>query len=1135
MAQPKARNMRRRKVMLTSDLVCMGAGHSGNNSYNKRLKALEAAIASYSTIVASKTISGDEGKFTNAEVTNTATINKETVEQSEIQDLNAKHIDNRDGFAALGQVTVKSLQIEGDEGITSTFKTLTADNANITNANVEDAEIKKAKISNLEVTNVIDNLNLKKVQINGNTALSSEQLKLLIAESFNNADFRSALRPSWQGKSLALQEDTSTVFRLVGIISNASELPENADNGDCYFIRSYTDGALTGPAVAAYVNNDWGYVMYPGLDDYINRADFTEWTDNNYNVFVTNVMSYLDVFVPVTDKTDFTENPDNYRIKGLYDSITEVEHQLNDNAAEGEAATYKDFREATEEFIQTTYPEDKSALEAEIADKVSDPESNGEYLRKKTNDGGTSWVKLDENEAFVNKTYSEVEVVKSQITNDVNGIRLDSAIKVEVSTPEEKEETTQEVVNVEYLRNNLSLSKEASSTDSKSELFYEEKGIMPESEHLYITTTYGNENVWWSMKRLPDNYTAATKDYRYYRLTNYASNEANTYTFFFSVDRNGTVHKINQVDDGYLNQEAQASVHGSFITYSPDAWNGETDNVAYYMFPRALYNSINQGYINVYKDGRFYGRVKDADENEFGIYTALDNPNPSYYRWGGKTLRNAENPRALVVNDSSNATDQLKAYLIGVDGNGEEGIDRGKALALPAKITWGPSGLAAGKNYFWFQNNVSNIFSRVDKDGNIASYTLVDPVAQTALASAGLRNEPYNFIELENGDVIFYVSNLASGLGYDYFIYCSDDPTEAAPVTVYRSAVKFSNVESNTDRWPLAARYPFVECGNYVYFFASNGFATVDGGSVMGNGNAAYWKSVANQYARFDKTSKSWSYTQVPWTIGNYAVYGPAQHLITKDGYLWVFPNQISDATINGSQVLVISPTGQATTVDLGTGSSVNFFYSSDFTNGWSCYLNQSGTAAWAYARQPNTFAAVNSHGLGCLVSTDFKHILLFKGNGEFHHYDYSSGQNGPLPQGFGAWRGGPSLIPCKDGFLLGFYHSTNYRMSANPEAEAEGVIYISTTGDDINIEPTFKMFETNEGNGLFIKYYEAYPNNMTYENYEKRFRLMSEVRMHTCEVEQALGLAIWRETSTANGGKIYLKDGDYEISDVEI
>jgi hypothetical protein len=84
-------------------------------------------------------------------------------------------------------------------------------------------------------------------------------------------------------------------------------------------------------------------------------------------------------------------------------------------------------------------------------------------------------------------------------------------------------------------------------------------------------------------------------------------------------------------------------------------------------------------------------------------------------------------------------------------------------------------------------------------------------------------------------------------------------------------------------------------------------------------------------------------------------------------------------------------------------------------------------------------------------------------------------------------------------------------------------------------VEPTFKAFETIEGTGLFLKYREGYEYNMTYEDYRKRFLTMSEVRMHECPVQQAVGISIWKESNSASEGTIYLKDGDYEISEVEV
>lgn len=1117
--------------MITSDLVCQSAYNNGNNSFNKRLKALEQAIASMSTTVASDTVKGNNGEFVNAKVTDTATINKENVEQSTIQDLNAAHIDNRGGFAALGTVTVESLTV-GSE-VKADYENLHATNLNADNAEITSLNADSASLKNLEVLNKMSKLDVAQLYIDTLLAISQSGLTLKIAEAFHKANFKCSLRPTWQDKPLALQEDTTTVFTLIGIVDDDSLLPATATNGETYFVRNHVDGLESGPAIAAYVNDEWQFIFYPGLDDYVSKNDFAEWTTDEYEAFKTTVENFESVLVPVEDATDFDENPANYRIKTIYDNVTSLLHQLNETAIEGEDPTWYDWKASVNEFIETTYPATIEEINAELANKVENPTENGQYLRE-VNDGVASWTKLADNDSFVNKSYEDDDKA-STITNDENGVNIETNIGFTATTPESTETTNKSVINQEYLRTNLNLSKE-SSANNNSSLYYEAKSVLPEDQFLCLTSTYGNENAYHAMKRNPIDYVVATKNYRYYRFTNYVSNEANTYTFFFAIDKSGNISKLNIPADNYLNSEAQASVHGGWAAFNPSCYDGECDDVVYYSFPRAIVNGVAKGYINMYKDGKFYGRVKDANDEEYGVWTASNNVAPQYYRWGGKSLRGTDK-RILMVNDSSTAADTLQAFLIGIDANGEEALDRGKTVALPSKITWGREGIAVGKNYFWFQNGTSNIFSRVDKDGNIASYTLVDPVEQVALSSTGLRNVSNNYIELENGDVIFYVANLNSTLGYDYFVYCSDDTTSVSPVTVFRSSVKFSHAESNTERWPLAGQFPFVECGNYVYFFPTFSYNATDAGNVMGSGNSTWWKSVANQYARLDKQSMSWSYTQVPWSIGNFASYGPAQHLITEDGYLWVFPNQVHDAALDGSQCLCISPTGQTTTVDLGTGTAVNFFYTggtNDRMNGWTCYLNQGGDASWSYARMQNCLAAVNSHGLGCLISPDMRHILLFKGNGEFKHYDYSNYERGFFPIGTINYRGGPSLIPAKDGFILGYSTNTPYRLTTAPEAENCGIIYISAK-DDLNAEPTFKAFETIEGNGLFLKYREGYEYNMTYEDYRKRFLTMSETRMHECPVQQAVGIGIWKESNSASGGTIYLKDGDYEISEVKV
>ena len=1095
--------------MLNSD-ICMSALSNGNNSYNKRLKALEAAIAGYSTSFSSQEINSNDGNFVDAKITDTATINQENVEISNIQDLNVNHIDNRGGFAYLGSTVVESLTVGGD--VKAEYDDLEAENFKANTAEIEDLTATKATVKNLTVENKMDSLNVAKLYIDSNLALSQASLTLKIAEAFHNADFKCALRPTWMSKPLALKEELSTVFTLQGIVNDNTELPESPTLGDVYFVRSYTSGSITGPAIATYIDGNWEYILYPGLEDYVTQDT------------LSSVQAALQGEIDTNTDDISTINT------SLGDLTTQFEELLEDLNS-GEWAT---FKSDTETFINETYPAKIAEIEEALAKKIEDPTEEGQYLREVDAEGNASWTALEDNDAFVNKTYEAEGTTVTTITNDENGVVIDTSLSVKVPTADNtNSDKTLDVINQEYLRSNLALSKEAG--DAELVMQYKEpENVGTEIDFLRLYAQYGTENVFSSMKQNTSVWNIATKNYRYYRFFNESGDAANTVFWQFALDSSGKLKDITNVSTQRLAAVTAAyAAQSEWMAFNSEAWTDDNKDVAYYAIP--VQSSVG-GFIDMFKDGKWYGRVKDAEDNEYGTYTLSAIMEPRYYMVGGKSLRNNETSRVLVVNSSTVAADQLKAFLIGVDSNGEEALDKGKSIVLPSSITWGNNGLAAGKNYWWFQNGRSNIFSRVDKDGNIASYTLVDPIDGTALSGTALRNAPNNFIELSSGDIIFYVANCVSGTAYDYFIYCSDDPTASSPVTVFRSGIMWSHDTASANRWPNCANYPFVECGNYVYFFPTHGFDVATNTSTMGSGSTAHWLEQANQYGRFDLTSNTWSYQTLPWTIGNYAIYGPAQHVLTEDGYLWVFPNQVSDATKDGSQCLLISPAGLASTVDLGFGTSVNLWYTSSaagfYTNGWTGYLNYSDAAQWGYMRRPLSLTAVNSKGLGCTVSPDLNYILLFKGNGEYKLYDYSSGESGFKPAGMAAYRNGPVLLPCKEGFLLCYQTSYAYSITEAPMTIDSGFIYISAD-DDVNTEPTFKNLRSKT-NCYINDYYDGFGYNTTYENYEKRFETMHDAFVGTDNTRVQYGLDIFVEKPETSEGTIYLKDGDYEISSVE-
>lgn len=1103
--------------MITSQLGCT-QNASNALSFNKRLKALEQAIASYATIVSSDTISGNTGKFTNLTVNDTASITKENVLNSSINDLDVKHIDNRDGFAALGSVTVKSLQIDGEDGILSSFNKLTANEAEIKDITNTNLNSKNITADNLTVKNEINKLNLSRLDINNKTALGFNAFMLELAKGFQTADFQSAARPSWKGKQVALAEDTTTIFTLKGVVDVKEDLPKNASNGDCYFVRNYNNS----PAVASYINSNWEYVEYPGLDDYLSIPAFDTWKDENYIPFVTEVTNYFDTLI--TDKEDYLKNKDNYSILSLYNSIQEILTNLD-------TGDYGTWRKEVNTFINTTFEEYKKEVSEELNKKIEDPEEDGEYLRKVVTEDENKkgeWIKLSDSDTFVNKKYEDTSI----ITNDNNGINLESTLPITASTPDVSPTATKEIVNREYLINNLKL--DNSNSNSNSELTVKYADIVENytgvKNRAYMDDgSAGTSSTNWTRSVNTNSWCAITKNYRYYLLSSADSGDASYPINIYSLDKNGKLNYISRPEDTYTNKQNYGVYIASLANYSEKAWNGSNEDICYFINPAARDTAnTNCSYINIYKDGKYYGKVKDKDNNEYGLITYTTPTN--YYYIGGKSLNNPDVSRIFVTftGGTTTATDvYLTGYIIGVDEDGNEGYDRIKKVILPNSITHGNDGVAAGKNYFWFQNLTTNIFSRVDKNGNISSYPLVDPIDNVAIDSSCC-NAPNNYVVLDNGDVIFYISCYGSKTKHDYFVYCSD--SSDTPITVYRSSVSWSSTNGGSSIWPNATNYPFVESGNYVYFFPSfgSGFA---GESTISQGTTTAWQQQAQQYGRYDKTAKQWQYFSLPFTVNSsYACYGIAQHVITKDGYIWVFPNEQRSSGY-ASICLCISPNGDTTTVELGTSDSINWFYPSTIQP-YVCYLNNNGTANWAYAIQPTTLCAVNSYGVGCLVSPDAKYILLFKGNGEFKIYDYSNGRGGPNFTII-ANINGFSLVPAKDGFIL-TANSTANQTGTLTENISYKYLYIRV-GDDINIPPEFVNCNYNAFSKNYLMYKLGYGTHYTYEDYRKRFQLMYDCWLDVCVGASTFGLRVFSEKPAADNNTIYLKDGNNVISEVTL
>lgn len=719
----------------------------------------------------------------------------------------------------------------------------------------------------------------------------------------------------------------------------------------------------------------------------------------------------------------------------------------------------------------------------------------------------------------------------NRIVSDDNGVDINSDIGFKANTPSPASDN-RSVINRQYIDDNLSLSTSSASSGAA--------GAILEFKHPQIDLV--TDRAWSyqprcqlnleSLQNLDNGWYRRCKDYVYYKLDNVANQSASSFSFWMSVDRNGNVINMNNPREDKGNAVANQSEFEYWLTYSPELWSDypETANVAYWPHSNPTY----AGYITMFDNGRFSKYVEDSTGVSNGIYQV----STSYYDYrtcGGKSLRGK--PRMLLLNNSATDADSVKAGIIGLDSNNVEGLDKFKPITLPLRVKHGFKGVGAGKKHWFAQQNTSNTFMVISDNGTVASYVLSDPVTQVALGTT-VQNAQENYIELANGDVIFCVKDWSTDLMYH--IYCHDNFEEEGidPFTVYRSAIDFSS--SANDGWPCAKGFPYVEFGDYVYFFPTVG-------TDLGSTNA--WlanNTMASQYSRFNKSTKTWSDATLPWNNSGYGGVVPVKTYdpIEDKDYLWLFQSQYESTSGSPcqAQVVVISENGALQYVDLGTGTTIHWFDNTARSGetqigGYSRPLNISGDVAWAYAQTVRgnvPYVAVTQQGIGIMLSNAARDVCVFYGNCHFAIYSYDNATDGgPWSYFSGDGRRGPSFIGGKYGAML--YVNFNNALDLVENDTYYGVIYIKPTGDDYLGEPVYFWKPTSMD---YIRMWrEKYDGadwaKTDFSNYKKEG--LVEITPVAGGWEATVGMANIRIEDIPASSTLYLKDGDNIISSVNI
>lgn len=720
----------------------------------------------------------------------------------------------------------------------------------------------------------------------------------------------------------------------------------------------------------------------------------------------------------------------------------------------------------------------------------------------------------------------------NNITSNDDGININSDIGFTANTPSPASDV-KSVINRQYIDDNLSLStSSASSGVAGATLEFKKKSIDFVTDRAWSYQPMCQSDT-HGLSSISQEWYRRCKDYVYYKLDNAANQPASSFSFWLSVDKDGNVINMTNPREDKGNAAAYQSGFERWLTFNPELWEEypETANVAYWPHSNPTY----AGYITMFDNGRFKKYVEDSAGVSNSIYVCPQ-VNADFRTVGGKSLKGS--PRMLVVNNSSDVAYNTSAGIIGVDSNNVAGLDKFKKITLPSVIKYGYKGVAAGKKHWFAQQGVSNTFMVISDNGTVASYVLSDPVTKTALGTT-VQNAQENYIELANGDVIFCVKDYSTDLMYH--IYCHDNFEEEGvdPFEVYRSAIDFSSAAA--DGWPCCKGFPYVEFGEYVYFFPTVGSEIGDKTAFLANA------TLTAQYSRFNKSTRTWSDATLPWVNADVhcgTVPVKTHDPIENKDYLWLFQSMdvVSASAPTQAQVVVISENGALQYLDLGTGSSIHWFDVTPKSGEKQLAtdnrpLNIAGDLSWPYAQTVRgniPLVAVTQEGIGLMLSNSARDVCVFYGNCHFAIYSYSNATDGgPWTYFLTEARRGPSFIGGRYGAMLFtvFDNSIDLAESDDPY----GCIYIKPTGEDYLGEPEY--FWTPVDTSFIRMFREKYDGadwaKSDFSDYRKTG--LTTVTPAVGGWEPTIGFANIRVEDIPSSNTLYLKDGDNIISSVNV
>lgn len=748
---------------------------------------------------------------------------------------------------------------------------------------------------------------------------------------------------------------------------------------------------------------------------------------------------------------------------------------------------------------------DINDINTKLETKVDEaPKNENAYVRK---NGG--WVDLASADNTVKHTAGG-----SVIDNTEVGVAINSP-KVEITTPDFK-------INGSELPEvgKLALTK---TTKVDTDYYYELKfGRSPFDASSSIRSMYcGYGGSYVTMaKAAPEQFTVFTKNFQWTKWGTSDLGADNAAINITAMDKDGN---INLVPNNFIDWTADSTTYlqgTCFITFNQEYVPEGFEDTVYLFNP-------GKPYLAELKDGKFsrkidlYNKAGGLKEQGYTPSQFAPDSSRSIGLVGGKGLRNKEIQRiCMVCFDTANVGGSW-AIIIGGDknSNATDQFDPTKCIyvPLPATARFGYASMASTDSAWYLQENKTGRMMRITPNGQVMELNLTEKT----------RNSVYCYIEYTDRNnrpaAAYYIFNDDTSGGH-YIVFVEEG--ENGQVDFIESKVE-SEAFTPKGSTPYAHMFKFMENSHYIFFTADFGVGPNTSDSTL-YGSA----SMKNMLWYWDKK------THTTHAINNFyegLTFGEHDFIEmhkTKGNAIW-FPyliQNLAEAKRTGELHFIsdvdYTEIDEVTGKDIGeiqvqsatVGTDHAFFTCNSSGPSRTMYTHgmqkdAQGNPQWTLTMCRNQLSATNDDGILCIMSGDNKSIALCYGDGNIKVYPISSGsdtydcdadkepyapEESPLSNASDASQ---VLYGMEHGWVLRVFavlgYTTDLAASQRDSYTYIGVHYRNGEPTILTAPHLSKILRCGYCPFAQRVKWEKYAYLQTYDDYERRRKVLSGIRAH--------------------------------------